>query len=91
MPITVWVAGVASRVMSEHASMSDSLEQRLGEVEIKLTFLDDTVSDLAMIDAQRSQRLNAIERALADMRNELISLRMAIGHDAHDEPPPPHY
>lgn len=71
--------------------MVNDPEQRLSEVEIKLTFLDDTVSDLATVDAQRSQRLNAIERALADIRNELISLRTALGHDARDEPPPPHY
>lgn len=77
--------------MSEHSDMSHNAEQRLSEVEIKLTFLDDTVSDLATVDAQRSQRLNAIERALTDIRNELNSLRMALGHDAHDEPPPPHY
>lgn len=71
--------------------MSDTTGERLSELEIKLTFLDDTVSDLTTVDAQRSQRLNAIERGLADIRNELASLRMALGHDAHDEPPPPHY
>ncbi|MDN5923512.1 MAG: SlyX family protein [Xanthomonadales bacterium] len=77
--------------MTATINIKGDAEQRLSEVEIKLTFLDNTVSDLATVDAQRSQRLNAIERVLVDIRAELNSLRMAIGHDARDEPPPPHY
>lgn len=68
--------------------MTDS---RLDELEVRLTFLDDAMASLIDADADRSRRLMAIERALADLRAELAGLRSAVGHDAKDEPPPPHY
>ncbi|WP_200948986.1 SlyX family protein [Frateuria sp. Soil773] len=69
----------------------DTLEQRLNELEVRLTFLDDTVNALATADAEQSLRIEVLERTLRDLRNELSSMRASQGHDAHDEPPPPHY
>ncbi|HET6632076.1 MAG TPA: SlyX family protein [Rhodanobacteraceae bacterium] len=76
--------------MSEPVDLA-GLEQRLAEVEIRLAFVDDAVAALARADTDRERRLLALERTLDDMRAELQSMRLAMGHSAQDEPPPPHY
>ncbi|WP_458072209.1 SlyX family protein [Rhodanobacter sp. BL-MT-08] len=69
----------------------DTLEQRLTEMEVKLTFIDDTVQALASADADQSVRIASLERALRDLRGELSSMRIGNADDPHSEPPPPHY
>ncbi|WP_198670156.1 SlyX family protein [Dyella sp. C9] len=69
----------------------DSLQQRLTELEVRLTFVDDTVNALASADAELSMRLVALEELIRGLRSELSSLRASQGHDPHSEPPPPHY
>ncbi|WP_199536143.1 SlyX family protein [Dyella solisilvae] len=69
----------------------DSLLQRLTELEVRLTFIDDTVNELASADAELSMRIAALEEVIRGLRSELSSLRSAQGHDPHSEPPPPHY
>lgn len=69
----------------------DSLQQRLNELEVRLTFIDDTVSALAEADADQSMRIAALERIIRELRNELSTMRVSPGHDPHSEPPPPHY
>ena len=70
---------------------NDTLARRLDEMEVKLTFIDEAVQALTTADADQSQRIVALERALRDLRGEMASMRVAQGSDAHDEPPPPHY
>lgn len=65
--------------------------RRIDDLEVRLTFVDDMVSELADADAVLSQQVRKLEEALRDMRAELTSLRAAMGHDPHSEPPPPHY
>ena len=69
----------------------DTLEQRLTEMEVKLTFIDDTVQALASADADQSVRIASLERALRDLRGELSSMRIGEADEPHSEPPPPHY
>jgi SlyX protein len=69
----------------------DSLQQRLTELEVRLTFIDDTVNALAAADADQSIRIATLERIIRDLRNELSTMRVSQGHDPHSEPPPPHY
>jgi SlyX protein len=71
--------------------MNTTLEQRLAELEVKLTFIDDTVQSLMTADADQSMRIAALERSLRDLRGELSSMRVAQSDDPHSEPPPPHY
>ena len=73
------------------STSSDALERRLDEMEVKLTFIDDTVQALTAADADQSQRIAALERALRDLRGELSSMRVAPTDDPDNEPPPPHY
>jgi SlyX protein len=71
--------------------MTATIEQRVTELEIKLTFVEHTVRALADADADQSLRMAALERTLRDLRRELASLRLAQADDPHNEPPPPHY
>jgi SlyX protein len=71
--------------------MNGLLEQRLAELEVKLTFIDDAVQALTTADADQSLRIAALERSLRELRGELSSMRVAQPDDPHSEPPPPHY
>ena len=68
-----------------------ALEQRLTELEVRLTFIDDTVQALGSADAELALRVAALERIVRDLRSELTTVRADAGHDPHSEPPPPHY
>jgi SlyX protein len=67
------------------------MEQRLTELEIKLTFMDETVRALADADTDQSRRIVALESLLRAARNELAALRLLQADDPRLEPPPPHY
>ncbi|NII10382.1 SlyX family protein [Oleiagrimonas sp. C23AA] len=73
--------------MPEHASD----KARLDDLEVRLTFVDDTVSALSSADADMARRLHALEQAIRELRSEVTALRAASSHDMHSEPPPPHY
>ncbi|HEY8682903.1 MAG TPA: SlyX family protein [Rhodanobacter sp.] len=73
------------------SSADDMLELRINELEVKLTFIDDTVQAMAAADADQSLRIAALERSLRELRGELSSMRIAPTDDPHGEPPPPHY
>jgi SlyX protein len=69
----------------------EKLDQRLDDMEVRLTFIDDAVQALTSVDANQSQRIAALERALRDLRGELASVRLGQADDPHSESPPPHY
>ncbi|MGH8214461.1 MAG: SlyX family protein [Rhodanobacteraceae bacterium] len=71
--------------------MTTPSDERMDELELKLTFLDDAVTSLNDSELQQSQRLLKLERALTELRQELAALRTGLSDDVHDEPPPPHY
>ncbi len=66
-------------------------DERMDELELKLTFLDDAVASLNDSEVQQSQRLSQLENALTELRRELIALRTSLADDVRNEPPPPHY
>jgi len=67
------------------------MEERITELEVRLAFVDDTVNGLSSADAEIARRLDLLERALRDLRSDLVNMRAGIGGDAASEPPPPHY
>ncbi|HET8554362.1 MAG TPA: SlyX family protein [Rhodanobacteraceae bacterium] len=69
----------------------DALQERLADLETRLTFMDDTILTLADADALQSRRLLELEQAMHDLRAELASMRAALSDDPRNEPPPPHY
>ncbi|MES2404311.1 MAG: SlyX family protein [Pseudomonadota bacterium] len=66
-------------------------DERLDDMELRLTFLDDAVSSLGDSEAMQSQRLLQLENALKELRLELASLRTSLSESVQSEPPPPHY
>lgn len=69
--------------MTEH-------DDRLTELEVRLAFIDDTVNGLSSADAEIARRLDRLERAVRDLRSDLVNMRAGIGGDTANEPPP-HY
>nr|WP_063573104.1 SlyX family protein [Luteibacter rhizovicinus] len=70
--------------------MTDT-DDRLVELEMRLAFIDDTVNGLSSADTEISRRLDRLERALRDLRSDLMNMRAGLGSEAANEPPPPHY
>lgn len=66
-------------------------DERIDELELKLTFLDDAVASLNDSEMQQSQRLLKLENALTELRRDLSALRTSLADDVAGEPPPPHY
>lgn len=66
-------------------------DERMNELELKLTFLDDAVAALNDSEMQQSQRLLRLENALVELRRDLSALRTSLSDDVANEPPPPHY
>lgn len=73
------------------SSATSTLDLRLDEMEVKLTFIDDAVQALTSADAEQSQRIAVLERSLRDLHRELSSMRTSQADDPQSEPPPPHY
>jgi SlyX protein len=69
----------------------DDMGERLTELEVRLAFIDDTVNGLSSADAEIARRLDALERAMRDLRADIALMRSGLGSDPATEPPPPHY
>ncbi|MBI2399366.1 MAG: SlyX family protein [Xanthomonadales bacterium] len=67
------------------------INTRLAELESRFAFQDDVVATLNPQVATQERRLVDIVEELRQLRREVTLLRAALGHDAADEPPPPHY
>lgn len=80
-------------MMSEGAGSSRerSLEQRLIEVETRLTFQEQALNELseALADARDESARNA--NLLRGLLEDLGKLRASLYENPADEPPPPHY
>jgi SlyX protein len=76
--------------MSAADANPGAIEQRLTELEVRLSFIDDAVQNLDATVAMQNRTLAEVVRALERLRNELAGMQ-AAGQDARDEPPPPHY
>lgn len=73
--------------------MTEAVDDRLNELEVRLAFIDDTVNGLSSADTEIARRLDRLERAVRDLRSDLVNMRAGIGGDSDpaNEPPPPHY
>jgi SlyX protein len=71
--------------------MSVSLEERLTELEVRLSYVDHTVAVLNDTVAAHDRHLHELRTLIERLRSELLVVRGSLATDAHDEPPPPHY
>lgn len=70
--------------------MNETLEQRLTELEVRLSFIDDTLNTVSDAVAAHDRYILDLRNALEAMRAELQSVRGTLVAP-QDEPPPPHY
>ena len=67
-----------------------SNDERLNEIEIKITYLDDLLESLNRTVFRQQQQIDQCAQALAALRRRLQTTAPAAGSDAPDEIPP-HY
>ena len=71
--------------------MTNAMADRVTELEVRVAFIEDSLASLGSTIAEHDRKLREscvlLERLSADHRQ----LRIALAHDVHDEPPPPHY
>jgi SlyX protein len=65
-------------------------EQRLTELEIKVSYQEDLLQALNNIIAQQQQQITRLERTCQIINERINSLHMEKNDDSV-EPPPPHY
>lgn len=77
--------------MSGSSHRERPLEQRLIEMETRLTFQEQALSELseALADARDESARNA--NLLRHLLDDLGKLRAGLYENPADEPPPPHY
>ena len=71
--------------------MSAELEARIVELESRIAFQDDLLSNLNQTVAELGDEVVALRKLTAELRDALEAVRLALAHDVASEPPPPHY
>jgi SlyX protein len=84
-------AAISSNDCRAEIAVSTTLEERLNELEVRLAFVDDTMTTLNATVSAHDRALNDMRLALERLRFELSGVRTALQQDIRDEPPPPHY
>ena len=69
--------------------MSD-IENRIMELEIKNSHLEDTIEQLNQIVFQQQKGIDELVRHIEQMQNKISNLQESNEKD-QPEPPPPHY
>lgn len=67
-----------------------SPEEHTADLEIRLTYLDDTVEQLNQVIVRQQERIDRLERMFQELRSNQDHLKDALMPDVPDEPPP-HY
>ena len=70
---------------------TERLASRVSELEVRVAFQDDLLGTLNAGMAAADATIRALRDDVARLRQSLDGLRVALGPDARDEPPPPHY
>ena len=69
----------------------DKLENRVAELEIRISFQDQTIQQLNDVVIRQQRELEKITRDLAQLKGQLSTLTAAPTGNQATEPPPPHY
>lgn len=67
------------------------LEERLIELEMRFSFLDDTLVTLNEVVIQQARKVENLAEIITALNGELGTVRGMLDHDPAAEPPPPHY
>jgi SlyX protein len=72
--------------------MRDSeVEARQVDLETRVAFQDELLATLDRNCTSLGDEVARLRKLCTDMRASLESIRVALGPDTSDEPPPPHY
>lgn len=72
--------------------MSNSeIENRLVELETRVAFQDDLLGTLDRNCTALGDEVARLKKMCQELRTSLEAMRVALGPDVTDEPPPPHY
>lgn len=71
--------------------MSEHTEQRLTELEIRLTHQDETIETLSTTLIAQRNEIDALKLKLEILEKRLKSVSESQVADQKDETPPPHY
>ncbi len=66
-------------------------DQRVIELEIKLSYQEDLLQALNKIVADQQRQITHLERAYQHLNERINSLPIDNKSDSANEPPPPHY
>lgn len=66
-------------------------EERITDLEIRLTHLDDTVEHLNQIVVSQQERIDRLERTMRQLKSDQEHQKDGYAPDSLPEPPPPHY
>jgi len=69
----------------------NDLNQRIEELELKITFQDDLIEQLNQSLIQQQDDIRNLMRLIEKMGNDMQDLQEASVIDQSQEPPPPHY
>lgn len=68
-----------------------SIDVRLVELEMRLSFQEDTLQKLNEVITQQARVIQKLERETASMQAQLKNIAPSLIADADQETPPPHY
>lgn len=66
-------------------------EQRLDELEIKVSYQDDLVQELNVIVSQQQKKIDQLEASINSLNERIRELAMSAPADPPLEEKPPHY
>lgn len=66
-------------------------EERLVDMETRLAFLEDAQQQLSDVIARQEKEIEALNRRVVALEEQLREVAPNLIADASDEPPPPHY
>jgi len=70
---------------------SDPLASRIDALEIRVAYQDQTIEDLNTALTQQWKLIEALERRIAKLHDQVREIESDQGATPGSEPPPPHY
>lgn len=71
--------------------MSDDNETRIAELEMQVTFLEDSLQKLSDVLYKQQQRIDALELGIKHYEKRLHDIQQGMGENDNHQERPPHY
>lgn len=69
----------------------DNIESRVAELEIRISFQDQTIQELNDVVIRQQREFEKMARDLAQLKGQMGTLTPPMAGSQAPEPPPPHY